>query len=263
MLCSTICPNDALSSSFDILALVINHPQSDAVTYTCHLQQQYIDNEVVLPCLAALSAEALLYLCLAEKSSPILLDAKHCSNCHNQKSFQIFKQILDKVSHIIKELANSPLVLQTEERGKPEPSTRRVFLKSIKNVISTQKRNQHKTCTEEDGPSSSRRAITIKTTLVNAAANHVSPSQRAYFSRHAKSSVIVNGKCTPCNRCSGICPTGALELIRVGEVKNVVFGYKKCSGCGLCVAFCKLEALSLTASPISRLPLVPMEVQQS
>jgi ferredoxin len=262
MLCSTICPNDALSSGADLQSLLIdNLPESDAITFTCQLQQQYIENEVVLPCLASLPGEALLYLFLARKPSTILFTTKHCSTCHNNKSFQVFRQIFEKISHITQELANSSLVLQTQENGKSEQSTRRVFLKSLKNVISMQKRNQHKIRAVGDEQYPYRRAITIKTALVDAAANHVSPSQRAYFSTHAKNGVIVNGNCTPCNRCSGICPTGALELVRVGETKKMTFESKKCSGCGLCVAFCKLEALSLTVSPISRLPLDLMEVQ--
>jgi len=265
MLCSTICPNDALLPDVDISILLFNNlPISGTITFTCKHQQQYEDDEVVMPCLATLPAEALLYLCIARVPTTFFFNAKRCSTCPNQKSFQIFKEIFETVSHATREFATSSLILQTHENDPPsEQSTRRVFLKSIKNAISSQRRNEDKARVEEGQSNPCNRSITKRRKIVKEAKKHISPSQRTLFSKLTENRMSINESCTPCNRCSGICPTGALRLQKSPEKKELEFSSEKCSGCGLCSAFCKHESISLILCHISHFPLGLIEVKQS
>jgi len=50
-------------------------------------------------------------------------------------------------------------------------------------------------------------------------------------------------KCFQCGACTGICPTGALNISRPDMA--VLFDPDKCSGCGLCVAVCPVRAMAV------------------
>ena len=50
-------------------------------------------------------------------------------------------------------------------------------------------------------------------------------------------------KCFQCGSCTGICPTGALNIQR--PEMAVLFDPDKCSGCGLCVAVCPVRAMAV------------------
>lgn len=265
MLCSTICPNDALLPDVDISDVLFNHlPSTDTITFTCRYQQHYEDNEVVLPCLAVFPVEALLYLIVIKGSSSFVFKAQRCSTCHNQKSFQIFTEIFDTASRIAKEITQSSLVLQTQKNGfPPDQPTRRDFLKSIKDVVSSQSRNQDGASIDDGQSRSSTRSITKRRQLVIEAQSHIFSSQRPLFSKLTENRVFIKDSCIPCNRCSGICPTGALRLKKSTEIKEVEFHSEKCSGCGLCNTFCKHDAISLTFCQVSFLPLELIEVKQS
>ncbi len=49
-------------------------------------------------------------------------------------------------------------------------------------------------------------------------------------------------KCVGCGACTGVCPTGSLELNEDGKT---VCNEETCIDCGACVATCPCEALSL------------------
>ncbi|MBU0730509.1 MAG: 4Fe-4S binding protein [Proteobacteria bacterium] len=52
-----------------------------------------------------------------------------------------------------------------------------------------------------------------------------------------------DAKCFQCGACTGICPTGALHLVRPEMAVN--FDVDKCSGCGLCVPVCPVRAMEV------------------
>ena len=52
-------------------------------------------------------------------------------------------------------------------------------------------------------------------------------------------------KCFECGACTGICPTGALNISR--PEMAVLFDPDKCSGCGLCVNVCPVRAMAVWA----------------
>ncbi len=50
-------------------------------------------------------------------------------------------------------------------------------------------------------------------------------------------------KCLQCGACTGVCPTGALYIVR--PEMEVCFDPEKCSGCELCVAACPVRAMEV------------------
>ena len=51
-------------------------------------------------------------------------------------------------------------------------------------------------------------------------------------------------KCYQCGACTGICPTGALHIVR--PEMAVAFDPDKCTACGLCVAVCPARAMEVS-----------------
>jgi len=51
-------------------------------------------------------------------------------------------------------------------------------------------------------------------------------------------------KCFQCGACTGICPSGALHLVR--PEMAVLFDVDKCTGCGLCVTVCPVRAMQVS-----------------
>ncbi|MEW6500908.1 MAG: NIL domain-containing protein [Thermodesulfobacteriota bacterium] len=51
-------------------------------------------------------------------------------------------------------------------------------------------------------------------------------------------------KCYQCGACTGICPTGALHIVR--PEMAVGFDPDKCTACGLCVGVCPARAMEVS-----------------
>ena len=51
-------------------------------------------------------------------------------------------------------------------------------------------------------------------------------------------------KCYQCGACTGICPTGALHIVR--PEMAVAFDPDKCTACGLCVPVCPARAMTVS-----------------
>jgi ferredoxin len=65
-------------------------------------------------------------------------------------------------------------------------------------------------------------------------------------------------KCFQCGACTGICPTGALYILR--PEMAVVFDPGKCSGCGLCVTICPVRAMEVSLDRRGGLAEIAAEV---
>jgi ferredoxin len=59
-------------------------------------------------------------------------------------------------------------------------------------------------------------------------------------------------KCFQCGACTGICPTGALNVSRPDMA--VLFDPDKCTGCGLCVPVCPVRAMAVCLEQSVALP---------
>ncbi len=51
-------------------------------------------------------------------------------------------------------------------------------------------------------------------------------------------------KCFQCGACTGICPVGALHIVR--PEMSVAFDPELCTGCGLCVTVCPVRAMEVS-----------------
>lgn len=51
-------------------------------------------------------------------------------------------------------------------------------------------------------------------------------------------------QCFECGACTGICPVGALFILR--PTMEVKFDAEKCTGCGLCVPICPVRAMEVS-----------------
>ncbi len=53
-----------------------------------------------------------------------------------------------------------------------------------------------------------------------------------------------DGRCFQCGACTGICPVGALHIVR--PEMSVAFDPELCTGCGLCVNVCPVKAMEVS-----------------
>ena len=174
----------------------------------------------------------------------------HTFNCSTCKSYQAFLKFEISVQCILEEASDflsSTLIIDKGHAGSAQDSYggRRHFLTSLKRLVTERAihREQSTLAVIEDLTTSRR--IFQRQQWIKRALENIPSQYRSCFLEIATHSISVFQNCEPCHRCSGICPTGALRLVREGERKKISFNRESCSGCGLCASFCTTNALAL------------------
>ena len=247
MRCGAVCPNDAFTSSYDFFGKLDAAMEGDneRVVFSCPKQKQFTDRESVVPCLAAFSMEALLFLGTSAKKE-IHFNASICATCTNVSAFLQFNEELDSLTRLAGPQLSTVLLVQTDPPEECETSGRRSFLAALRTGACNVARSSLLQETAPKPVSATARRIPAKISLrqQSLADNGAAPSLAEIFTPQ----LTINDNCVPCPRCSGICPTGALRLKKDHGRKTLEFTGTDCSSCGLCVSFCTRNALSLSSS---------------
>jgi ferredoxin len=247
MRCTAVCPNDVFTSNYDFPKELSGAIQTrnKRLIFSCPHQQQFADQEIVVPCLGVFSMEALLLLGTTAKKE-IHFNASTCDTCTNAPAFLQFNEDLDSLTRLAGSLLPAALTVQTNPRRESETSERRSFLGALKKSACIAARASLLQKTAPKPVSATARRIPAKTALrqQSLADNGTAPSLVDIFTPQ----LAINHNCVPCPRCSGICPTGALRLKKERGRKTLQFTGTDCSSCGLCLSFCTHSALSLSSS---------------
>lgn len=246
MSCVAACPQDALSSAYDLDELLSALQTGADVVISCIHQAQNHPDEMTIPCVGILSKQVLAAMLLSGCRS-VTFNLAGCAECRNRDVSNAFwidcKQTAEKLSDI----HSSKMIFVAQNEPSPNPMMdRRLYLTKLRDIavdISKQ------SLLLRPGPplieAKSGRRIPFKTQLVRKMLTNINGESQRKILALFSHSLSINEDCNCCPMCKGICPTGAIKIDRSDQGKSLNFETLDCSGCGLCVEFCKNNALSL------------------
>ncbi|MBM4761065.1 4Fe-4S binding protein [Bacillus sp. B15-48] len=242
-LCIHQCPTEALNYEFEQLHKYEKQIKScEAVCFTCEEQKESNNvSEVILPCMSSLLPEMLMIADLYEKNTQIFYDEHKCQSCKQNKNFDGNLEWVNDWNNLSCLKTKVEMISKKEQKvsAKRKLSRRELF------SYTNEKKNQIALFLFD----SFNPSITLKNKLQL-------PERREYFSAFLKkrklqgavpcnlreklsvANVKVESDCHLCQKCSTICPTGALKLAETKESKSLVFQTERCIDCDLCTNFC-------------------------
>jgi ferredoxin len=254
--CTAVCPAEAIIfPDFDLYQALDESDTFKETVFTCHRQKRAFSKEFCIPCVGALSIEALLYVGL-KGNGPVYFNLTSCHGCPRHQVVEKFLTSLNHAQKIItKDFANLIAITETSQLPGVSKKDRRSFLFDMgSNAVSLVK-NQYRMPLLQKAPSQAKgRRVPRKTLLLEKAINAKdNPAATAILARCAPT-ISLTDSCTLCPRCTGMCPTGALKVERRHDkCKRLSFAAAQCTACGLCVAFCKMKAITVS-SPLIENP---------
>ncbi len=238
MLCTSVCPAGALEQNCDFHACLAKLSKVSEPILGCIRTQECSNGTVT--CLGALSEEHLvaLYHTLAGK---LTLNLSLCSDCRNHSIIGQLRQRLDALSKA--SLSSSDCSIEISESAQDmnyqdESVDRRSFFKSFRKSLFTSASvilSTHNEQTERRTNYAEKR-VPIRRELLNRTRNKLSPELAVQLRKHFDTCVLFTNRCTKCQGCVAICPTGALNTLTNEEIP--AFDQLQCTGCELCREFC-------------------------
>lgn len=244
--CIHVCPTEALYYESEMMKKFENRiSQKESVTFACEKQGSKQGHDVVLPCLSALTPEYLMTSELYDKKSEIFCDSEVCNTCEvNWDPFTGLKWLEEWNQQSV--VKNSvPIINQIDQKtgGTRTYNRRELFtmssnqtkgqiadlfldsfqkISSLKEKISqTEKRKYLLAFLEKN-----REFPLIDKNGVLSAKLHVTKIQ-------------VTADCTVCQKCSSICPTGALKVTNNENTASLNFYTDQCVDCDICKQVCE------------------------
>jgi formate hydrogenlyase subunit 6/NADH:ubiquinone oxidoreductase subunit I len=255
------CPTEALKlDDFDSTEFFFSFAAEEGNLLSCQKN---------LPCLAALSDEHLLSL--ARLKGGLVLDVGHCKECEiGEAVLDRLYPRLENLGYLLEALESSggiecrPVAYQNGDTGGEEGAQRRDFFKTfhLRGIIKArsdfekevQKATDEFVAFELDSSHTQQlrtKKITERRKLFFTALKrtgqpeilHVVDAQRIAFTSQK---LFDESKCTACEMCYRVCPTGALS----SDIRNskIDFDPFLCVKCHLCHDVCESGAISLSGS---------------
>ena len=249
MRCTAVCPSEVFSCD-DGLGKILSYPDGStqkSITFSCPHQRLFLPEETIVPCLGIFSLEALLFLSHTRKTTTFYFNTAGCQACSNYKASLAFKDELQQLQNVGPSLSTR-FKIQENNTHDHEVVDRRSFLRTLTNTtLETAKASLQPTQIKEKRTPGSR-TIPSRIVLLKKCFEDTLDETWNAIAGKLQPQLTIAESCTPCNRCSAICPTGAIRLEKEKNSKHVVFRGENCSSCGLCINFCKQKALSLSCN---------------
>lgn len=248
--CTAVCPAEAFTfSGYDLSDELDRYRTFDGTVFSCHQKNHTSADGFQLPCLGALSVEALFSIGL-KATGTVYFDLTGCPDCGGNQAVRTLPASLERVQQALMEDSPARLIAVTDKANLPNPETkdRRSFLFDMGNNVLSFVRHRYGKSAErqETSPATTRRLPKKNALLEKTIASSVPAVSDTLLSR-CYPSLAITASCILCPRCTGMCPTGALKLTRQPDNgKKLSFTPHKCTGCGLCAAFCKVKAISIS-----------------
>lgn len=259
--CVAACPTEALGlDDFDGTDFFFSFAAQAGNLISCQKN---------VPCLAALSAEHLIALCGLKKG--LVLDTGHCAGCDIGMSvLESLGKSLKNVAYLL-EATESPYAVECHEIAYRDPGAaekeykdRRDFFKTfhLKGIAKVRNDFEKKVLSTTDAfvdyaidsthtqdlrmkKITDRRKLfyTAMKRLDKPSVYHVVDAEMITFTSQK---LLDEAKCTACEMCYRICPTGALS----SDIRNskIDFDPFLCVKCHLCHDVCEPDAIALSSS---------------
>jgi MinD superfamily P-loop ATPase len=254
-LCTIVCPNRALTGSWNQLELISKGKYlSGPVTLGCSRGEENVN--LTVPCLGLVSVETYLWFTLTEGDKQVMVNLEPCMDC--SKSIQAM--LSTRLGEVNQTLAWLGLAAEntTVSQWKPgipvkQPSySRRELFHAFKKESLAKTAYLVRAAMEEinepgagkltrtDTPADRRLLLgVLESCQEELVVNKSSCSQPVFKDG------LVSDECCLCNVCSSLCPFGAWEVLEQAGVRKLVYQPALCTGCGLCEFSCPQKAISL------------------
>ncbi len=260
--CAAVCPSHALEIRDRRLATLLSRllPRAGQPLAICCEKSIRTGQEIVLPCLGALSQEELA--ACAALADGLTLRLAACHACPASAVGEILRARLAQLQARLGPAADSLMIrlLDQEETPPAEEETasapvagdRRAFFRAFRQLSFhaagetwSALRDEETADGRELPPEKSAipRSLALRQALSKAGAERQGLLSPLFF--HLE----VGPECNFCWACVGMCPTGALKNEWREGAKKLQFKWAACSGCGLCREFCRKKAITITPAP--------------
>lgn len=257
--CDAVCPNEALFlDDFSPTDFFFNYMEDEANLISCRKN---------VPCIAALNIENIISMALLKKE--MIFDMGHCDGCaiaHKCKP-EILRNH-EEASYMLEAMESEAVIklenikYEKEQNGEESVANRREFFSKVnlKNVVKTKIEFEKEiqkatdelvahTLQKSDIALLRQKRITDRRKLFFTALKrvkkpsiyHVIEADELTFT---SMKLLDADKCTACQMCYRVCPTGALS----SDVKNskIEFDPFLCIKCSICHDVCEPEAITLS-----------------
>ncbi|MDG4475203.1 4Fe-4S binding protein [Thiovibrio frasassiensis] len=248
--CTAVCPAEALTGCGSRLAAFPGKVDAGKAVFLSCEKGVRTGEEIILPCLGALSEEHLVAFA-ARSGEDVCLNLGRCTDCRASFVPAVLARRLQALaSKLGREgfISRIRLLTREEEIGQAASASRRSFFRAFWDLSLHAATETITTLQAEPDPKEKHahkhqpaRLVLLRQALVDSGDEAVRLAMLPLFF-----TLTVNTECNFCGGCAGMCPTGALKNIREEEGKQLQFTWARCSGCGLCLEFCPPKALSLS-----------------
>lgn len=260
-LCTSACPTAALApGNLRPVELLKQAVKGGGIAIACGPSQE--PGDAIVPCLGALDAGMLGYL--AKRRIPAeLRGSHHCADCpHGEKGAAQLALNLEAVEVLRQGAGEEPWldialpgpVSGTHAAKAFAPARRQLFRRLVGRGVDE---------VAAAAAGAPVEAPPIPEKAIRAAAPFL-PEQRELFliigkrndggafavPRHAALPLmdvtLDSGRCTACEACFRVCPTGAMQVVDDSQSWTLTFERDRCVGCELCLETCQPRALAAT-----------------
>lgn len=249
--CTAVCPAEALVGCDSRLTAAPAKLAAGKAVFLCCEKGIRTGEEIILPCLGALSEEHLVAFAARSRETVCLYLAR-CGDCRGLFVPEILARRLQALDRKLEHdglTSRIRLVTEEEETGQAASASRRSFFCAFWDLSVHAASETITTLQAEPNPREKHahkhqlaRLALLRQALADCGEESVRLALPPLFF-----TLAVNTECNFCGGCAGMCPTGALKNTREYELKRLQFDWGRCSGCGLCLEFCRKNALTLTA----------------
>lgn len=246
MSCVAACPQDALVSEYDPGQLLSAFQRGADVVVSCMRQAQNYPEEITLPCVGILSKQVLAAIHLSGCRS-VSFTMVSCAGCCNYEISKVFLNNYEEITEELSDIRSTKVVfVKKREQISDLTTDRRSYLKRIRDIaVDVSKQRFLHRQFSSSAEAKKNRHIPFKVHVVRTLLNSLTEdSQKTILSLFGYT-VSIDASCNCCPLCKGICPTGAITIVRTEQGKSINVEMLDCSGCGLCVEFCKRNAVTL------------------
>ncbi|WP_416148888.1 hypothetical protein ACM26V_21885 [Salipaludibacillus sp. HK11] len=229
--------------------------QRDSVTFTCEKQGSKEGHDVVLPCLSALTPEYFMMSELYDKKSEVFCDSIICATCDFKWNPDIGLEWLEDWNNQSVVKNEVPIINRIEEKhGKKRTYNRRELFKMSSNEAKGQIADlfldsfQEVTSLKEKIGQTEKRKYLMAYLQKNR--DHIHLDRNTFLSDKLHVAKLqVSDECSLCQKCSSICPTGALKVVEAKDTALLQFYTDLCINCDVCEQVCAC----IDKRPVNRL----------
>jgi ferredoxin len=248
--CTAVCPTEALAGCDSRLASAPAKVVAGKAVSLCCEKGIRTGEEIILPCLGALSEEHLVAFA-ARSGETVCLNLARCSDCRGSFVPAILTRRLQALEGKLGSdglASRIRLITEEEEAGQAASASRRSFFRAFWDISIHAAVETITTLQAESNPREkhTHKHQPVRLTLLRQALADSGEGATRLAIVSFFFTLAVNPGCNFCGGCAGMCPTGALKNTREDEVKRLQFDWARCSGCGLCLEFCRKKAIRLT-----------------